>query len=225
MHANAAACFVDRDRPRGCGRALPTDRRPLVQVAILLDTSNSMDGLINQARSQLWKVVNQIGKFRHDGQAPRVQVALFEYGNNSIPGGEQYVRMVLPLTDNFDDVSGELFSLTTNGGDEYCGAVIQSATNGLKWDPDPRVYKAIFICGNEPFTQGSVDYRRVIPSAFAKGIIVNTVHRGGRDEGVAGGWPRAPNSGGGSSSTSTRTRSFICLRRRSMSRFASWRRS
>ena len=31
-----------------------TGTRPAVDVAILLDTSNSMDGLISQAKSQLW---------------------------------------------------------------------------------------------------------------------------------------------------------------------------
>ncbi|MES2507664.1 MAG: hypothetical protein V4599_13240, partial [Verrucomicrobiota bacterium] len=31
------------------------DNESLVQIAILLDTSNSMDGLIEQAKSQLWK--------------------------------------------------------------------------------------------------------------------------------------------------------------------------
>ena len=30
-----------------------------VQIALLLDTSNSMDGLINQAKSQLWDIVNE----------------------------------------------------------------------------------------------------------------------------------------------------------------------
>ncbi|MDA9317377.1 hypothetical protein N9Q19_01085 [Puniceicoccaceae bacterium] len=35
---------------------------PMIKLALLLDTSNSMDGLINQARSRLWNVVNEIGK-------------------------------------------------------------------------------------------------------------------------------------------------------------------
>ena len=34
--------------------------KALVQVAILLDTSNSMDGLIEQAKTQLWRVVNEL---------------------------------------------------------------------------------------------------------------------------------------------------------------------
>ncbi len=41
---------------------------PRVQVALLLDTSNSMDGLINQAKSQLWRIVNEFAKARKDGK-------------------------------------------------------------------------------------------------------------------------------------------------------------
>jgi len=31
-----------------------------IKVALLLDTSNSMDGLIEQAKSQLWKIVGAL---------------------------------------------------------------------------------------------------------------------------------------------------------------------
>ena len=31
-----------------------------IMIALLLDTSNSMDGLIDQAKSQLWKIVNEV---------------------------------------------------------------------------------------------------------------------------------------------------------------------
>ena len=34
--------------------------KPLIQLAILLDTSNSMDGLINQTKAELWKIVNEL---------------------------------------------------------------------------------------------------------------------------------------------------------------------
>ena len=30
-----------------------------IKVALLLDTSNSMDGLIDQAKAQLWEIVNE----------------------------------------------------------------------------------------------------------------------------------------------------------------------
>ena len=37
----------------------PAADQPVVQLAILLDTSNSMDGLIAQAKTQLWNIVNE----------------------------------------------------------------------------------------------------------------------------------------------------------------------
>ena len=61
-------------------------QRPAVDVAILLDTSNSMDGLIDQAKSQLWTIVQQFAKAKKDGQTPVLRVALFEYGNTRPAG-------------------------------------------------------------------------------------------------------------------------------------------
>ncbi len=163
----------------------PADK---VQIALLLDTSNSMDGLIDQAKTQLWKVVNTFTEARRDGRAPFVEVALYEYGNNSLHIGNHWIRQVEPFTRDLDEVSRELFALRTNGGDEYCGAVIQRALGDLSWDPSPKTYKTIFIAGNEPFTQGPVDARQACRDAMAKGIVVNTIHCGGRDEGVSGSW-------------------------------------
>src|SRR4051794_39426398 len=132
--------------------------RPAVQLAILLDTSNSMDGLIDQAKTQLWSVVNEFVRARKDGRPPAIQVALFEYGKTTLPPGEGHVRLILPLTDDLDRVSEELFALKTNGGDEYCGWVIREAVNRLDWSRSSDVYKAIFIAGNEAFTQGPVNF-------------------------------------------------------------------
>jgi hypothetical protein len=162
--------------------------KPLIQVAILLDTSSSMDGLINQARTQLWTIVNEFARAKQGGQTPVLQVGLYEYGNSGLAAGEGYVRQVLPLTDDLDKVSEKLFALTTNGGDEYCGQVIAAATKGLSWSDSPKVYRAIFIAGNEPFTQGQVDYRGSCADAIKRGIIVNTIHCGEQTTGETTGW-------------------------------------
>ena len=103
----------------------PRPDRPLVQLALLLDTSNSMDGLIDQAKSQLWRIVNDLAGSRCRGHAPRIEVALYEYGNSGLSAGEKYLRQVLPFTRDLDRVSEMLFGLRTNGGEEYCGAVIK----------------------------------------------------------------------------------------------------
>lgn len=165
----------------------PTDG-PRIQVAILLDTSGSMSGLINQARTELWNMVNELATTRRDGQAPTLEVALYEYGKSSIPASEGYIRMITPLTTDLDRVSDELFALTTNGGDEYCGQAIQSAVRGLAWSRDNRDLKMVFIAGNEPFTQGPVDYRRAAREAIGRGISVSTIHCGDYETGVRTGW-------------------------------------
>ena len=88
--------------------------------------------------------------------------------------------------------------LTTFGGDEYCGTVIQAALDQLRWSRSPADLKAVFIAGNEPFSQGPVDFRRVSARALAQGVLVNTIHCGTREEaasrpaGAKGrGWPTA----------------------------------
>lgn len=161
---------------------------PLVQIAVLLDTSGSMQGLIEQAKTQLWKLVNEFITAKQDGKTPVVQVALYEYGKDALKSKEHWIRQIQPLTRDLDKVSEELFALTTNGGEEYCGAVIQRATLDLAWDANPKVYKAIFIAGNEPFTQGPIDSKQSCKDAIAKGIIVNTIHCGGEAQGIAEHW-------------------------------------
>jgi hypothetical protein len=163
-------------------------QRPAVDVAILLDTSNSMDGLISQAKSQLWTIVQQFAKAQKNGQTPFLRVALFEYGNTRLPASEGYIRQVVPLAGDLDKLSEALFALSTSGGDEYCGQVIDEAIKRLDWSKEPGAYKAIFICGNEPFTQGPVDYHAACKQAIERGIVVNTIHCGHSSAGVDGKW-------------------------------------
>ena len=162
--------------------------KPVIQIAILLDTSGSMSGLIEQAKTQLWRMVNEFITMKRNGRRPEIQVALYEYGKSSIPASEGYIRMILPLTTDLDKVSQELFALGTNGGSEYCGAVIKAALEGLQWSTTNTELKVIFIAGNEPFTQGKVDYRESCKAAISKGIIVNTIHCGSISAGVSGKW-------------------------------------
>jgi hypothetical protein len=182
-----AQVTADRVLPRPAAAA-PVKARPVVQIAILLDTSNSMDGLIEQAKTQLWKIVNEFAKAQRDGVHPDIQVALYQYGTPSLGVENGYVKQLLPLTDDLDKVSEQLFKLRTDGGDEYCGTVIQKAANELQWSGVKDAYKAVFIAGNEPFTQGSVDYHTACKEAIAKGILVNTIFCGPEKEGADTGW-------------------------------------
>lgn len=153
-------------------------REPRVQMAILLDTSGSMSGLIEQAKSQLWKFVNEFARAEKNGHRPRFELAIYEYGNDGLSRDKGYIRQVLGLTTDLDKVSEELFGLRTNGGSEFCGQVIQTALNELQWSDSHADYKAMFIAGNEPFTQGPVSFEKACRAAIAKGIMVNTIFCG-----------------------------------------------
>jgi hypothetical protein len=169
-------------------KMITVEERPLVQMAILLDTSGSMSGLIDQARAELWAIVNEFIYAKRNGKEPELQVALYEYGKSSLPVKEGYIRMIVPFTTDLDQVSEELFALKTNGGDEYCGWVIKEATQSLNWSNSPDDLKVVFIAGNEPFTQGTVDYRKACKAAVAKGIVINTIHCGSTKVGIDGKW-------------------------------------
>jgi len=162
--------------------------KPTVQIAVLLDTSNSMDGLIDQAKTQLWKIVNEMATAKKDGLRPKLEVALFEYGNDGLPALEGHIRLVVPLSEDLDKISDELFRLKTNGGSEYCGQVIQKAARVLQWSPNNTNLKMIFIAGNEEFTQGGIDYTSSCKEAIGKGIIINTIFCGNFQEGVSTKW-------------------------------------
>jgi hypothetical protein len=170
------------------GKADKPVKQPLVQLAILIDTSNSMDGLIAQAKQQLWRIVNEFIAVKRDGQRPLVQVALFEYGNDRLPASEGHILQVLPLTDDLDKVSEKLFALKTNGGQEYCGQVIQAAVDRLKWSKSNDDLKVVFIAGNEAFTQGPVNYAKSCKKAISKGIQINTIFCGNAAAGINGKW-------------------------------------
>jgi hypothetical protein len=165
--------------------------KPLVQIAVLIDTSGSMDGLINQARTRIWDIVNHFTLAERQGQRPEIQVALYEYGNSSLKSAEGYLSMICPLSKDLDLISEELFKLNTDGGDEYCGWVIRSAAQSLAWSEKNNDYKAIIIAGNEPFTQGKIDYVQACKDAVKKGIIINTIYCGSPNSLEAAEWKQA----------------------------------
>jgi hypothetical protein len=165
-------------------KELEPNRTPKIQVALLLDTSGSMDGLIEQAKSQLWKMVNELATSKKNGKAPVIELALYEYGKSSLPQAKGYLQQLVPLTNDLDLVSEKLFGLSTNGGDEDCGWVIQDATKNLRWSESNEDLKIIIIAGNEAFTQGTVDYKKSCKAAITNGIVVNTIYCGDCQEGI-----------------------------------------
>src|SRR5688572_9232266 len=89
-----------------------------IQAAILLDVSGSMNGLIEQAKAQLWNMVSVMGRVKCEEQAPQIEIALYEYGRTTNDAKVGYIKQISAFTSDLDQLSQELFKLTTNGGDE-----------------------------------------------------------------------------------------------------------
>ena len=183
------------------GFANPTDSKKIkkqtIKMAILLDTSNSMDGLIDQAKAQLWQIVNELSYAKYGITKPDLEIAIYEYGNASLAAEEGFIRMVLPFNSDLDEISEKLFSLKTNGGSEYCGHVIEIAVKELTWGKNEDDLKLLFIAGNEPFTQGTINYKEAIANAKEKGILINTIFCGDYSNGISGMWKDGAALGGG----------------------------
>lgn len=181
---SCAAIGAAAEAPRG--RDAPETPAPLVEMAILLDVSGSMDGLIDQARSRIWTVVNELAATTRDGRTPDLRLALYAYGMNG-QAEAGHMQQMLPLTDDLDAISAALFALKTSGSNEYCGQVLARAVDELAWSSGDS-YRAIFIAGNESFAQGPVEAHAICQRAIARGIVVNTIHCGSEADGRNHGW-------------------------------------
>jgi von Willebrand factor type A domain len=185
------------DETANCIPTPSTAETTKIQVALLLDTSNSMDGLIEQAKSRLWNIINTLSTLKYEGKAPKIEIALYEYGNDGISRETNYVRLIAPFGTGLDNISEKLFALRTNGGEEYCGAVINKSLSQLEWDSNKNSMKLIYIAGNEPFNQGPINYKEAISSAIHKDVFINTIFCGNAMEGINSFWKDGADVGKG----------------------------
>lgn len=165
----------------------PEDQRK-VQVAILFDTSGSMDGLIEQAKSRIWNIVLEISNLKYNGTQPILEIALYQYGNDGLSASDNYIERILDLSSDLDVLSQKLFALHTNGGNEYCGAVIGRSLDDLNWSTHPNDLRMIYIAGNEPFNQGPVDFKIECKKAAGRDVFINTIYCGDYQQGINEGW-------------------------------------
>lgn len=156
-----------------------------VDLAICLDTSGSMDGLIDAARQKIWSIVNDLALAK---PAPKLHVALLTYGNDGHPAELGWVRVDSPFTEDLDRISQQLFALTTNGGTEYVARVLQTAA-ALEWSRDPLALKLVVVAGNESAEQDpKVDFRTVCKGLVERGILVDSVYCGNPADDIAPAW-------------------------------------
>jgi hypothetical protein len=166
-----------------------------VDLVIALDTSSSMDGLIDAARAKLWDAVNLLA---HAKPQPALRVGVISYGNDGYDARSGWVRKDADLTSNLDDVYAKLFALKTNGGSEYVARAVHDATTTMAWDQDPRTLKIIFVAGNEPANQDpKIPVEQALAEARQHNIFVNAIYCGTDSAWEASGWQKVAALGKG----------------------------
>ena len=168
--------------------AKPMIKKNTIQVALLLDTSGSMSGLIEQAKSQLWQILNTLANTEKENEETKLEIALYQYGSPTYGKRARQIKQLSGFTTDMDLISKKLFALGTAGGEEYCGEVITTSISELEWGKDDSNFKMIYIAGNEPFTQGPINYAQACQLAKKQDITVNTIFCGTYQEGVQTMW-------------------------------------
>lgn len=162
----------------------------------MLDVSRSMNGLINQAKGQFWRMINALSSARKKGRPVSLEIALGSFGNQGLKD-QGHIKLHTGLTSDMDSVSEQLFQLNTSGGNEYCGYALQQALDSLEWSDSRHDLKIIFIAGNESFNQGEVDYIKACMQARKQRVIVNSIYCGPLEEGEKLLWADGADKGKG----------------------------
>ncbi len=178
------------------GTTAPDGRRP-VDLVICLDTSGSMTDLIDSARARLWDIVSELALAK---PTPHLRVGLLTYGSPTLSTAAQgWVVRQIDLSDDLDRVYAKMMAMTTDGGEEYVGWVLNDAVRSMSWSSDPRALRMIFVAGNESADQAveRFNFRGVAEQARSRGVIINSIYCGAHPQGVAEQWDKVAIHGGG----------------------------
>ena len=152
--------------------------RPRVEVAFVLDTTGSMGGLLEGAKTKIWAIANGIATGE---DAPQLKMALVGYRDIT----DEYVTTTTELTDDLDAVFSDLMGFTASGGGdgpESVNEALRVAVNELEWSEDSDVLRIVYLVGDAPphmDYEQDVLYPATCELAARKRIIINTIQCGG----------------------------------------------
>jgi hypothetical protein len=170
----------------------------VIELMFVLDTTGSMGGMLEGAKSKIWSIVNDVLQQRgHAGAI--IRVGLVAYRDR----GDAYVTKVTPLSDNLDTVYAQLMAFRPEGGGDTPEDVRSAMAEALRaggWSaPGPRTSQVMFLVGDAPPQE---QYRNVpstgntARSASQRGIIVNAIQCG-NDGDTTAAWRNVAQFGGG----------------------------
>ncbi|HYV39606.1 MAG TPA: vWA domain-containing protein [Gemmataceae bacterium] len=152
-------------------------QQPRVEVVFCLDTTGSMNGLIDGAKQKIWSMCNKIA----GGQPrPQVKVGLVAYRDR----GDEYVTKTFDLSEDLDEVHSHLLRFEAAGGGDEPESVNEAlfvALNNISWSQESNVLRIIYLVGDAPPHMdypNDITYKTTCKRACDKGIIINTIQCG-----------------------------------------------
>ncbi len=153
---------------------------PRMEIVFVLDTTGSMDGLIDGAKKKIWSIVNQMVAAKPQ---PEIRVGFVAYRDK----GDAYVTQVHDLTSDLDKSFATLDKFQADGGGdtpEHVNAGLHAAVSKLNWSrkvPGSKSYQVIFLVGDCPphmDYQDGLNYKTDVKRAAGRGIVVNAIRCG-----------------------------------------------
>jgi Mg-chelatase subunit ChlD len=151
---------------------------PLIEAVFVLDTTGSMGGLIDAAKTKIWSIANTMATA---DPTPDIRIGLVGYRDR----GDVYVTALTPLAHDLDAVYADLMRFAADGGGDTPESVNQAlyeAVTRMPWSPVSRnAYRVIFLVGDAPPQMNYGDDVRYAEScrlAGRRGIVINTIQCG-----------------------------------------------
>ena len=150
---------------------------PVVEVVFALDTTGSMNGLIDGAKRKIWSLAQYIA----NGQPkPELRVGLVAYRDR----GDAYITRFYDLSGDLDQVFEHLQSFEADGGGdgpEDVNRALSDAINKASWTDSQNALKIIYLVGDAPphddYTD-QMDSKALARRAHDRGIHINTIRCG-----------------------------------------------
>ena len=157
-----------------------TDKRDTLEMVFVLDTTGSMQGLIDGAKQRIWGIINDV---MQKPSKPRVRVGLVAYRDN----GDEYVTKLLAITEDLDKVYTTLMDYRADGGGDTPENVRKALAEGVRnagWAKSrDGLAQIVFLVGDAPPQryQQEPDVLVTTAEAVRKNMIVNTIQCGSED--------------------------------------------
>ena len=84
-------------------------QRPKIEAVFVLDTTGSMDGLIQAAKEKIWSIATSMAQAQ---PSPEIRIGLVAYRDR----GEAYVTRVVNLSSDLDTLYATLMDFRAEGG-------------------------------------------------------------------------------------------------------------